>query len=79
MLKKLNRIKVAEAVKNIFSLVFSIKRIKKTEPLIKRIDTKTSPRVSGISKYDLTINTIPTKKRIVAETNLSLFPSFNDK
>jgi len=54
--------------------MFSMKRITKTEPLMKRIEKKTIPRVSRISKYDFTKKTTPTKNSIVDEVNLPLSP-----
>lgn len=43
-------------------------------PLANKIEANTIPRVSRISKYDLTMKVTPTKKNIVAQTNFSLLP-----
>jgi hypothetical protein len=45
-----------------------------TVPVANRIEAKIIPRVSRISKYDLTIKTTLTQNKIVAQTNLSLLP-----
>jgi hypothetical protein len=54
-----------------------MKRITKTEPLIKRTEKKTNPRVSRISKYDFAKKTTPIRNIIVDAVNFPLSPLFS--
>lgn len=77
--RQLNRISVKEEARKIFSFIFSMNKRNNTAPLAKRIEAKTIPRVSRISKYDLTIKITPTQKRSVAQTNFSRRPLSKEK
>ena len=65
---------ISPEIRKILSFIFSMNKSMNAAPLANRIEANTIPRVSRISKYDLTIKITPTQKRIVAQTNFSLLP-----